>query len=227
MEKLDGTKSYYTDYSINHRHWLTTAAFYIMDNFFSNEELFIVNGALSHSHSELVKGSIIAEERMNADIRDTDIHFLRKPGDLASVHYDYWDNEVLKRVDVINKNIFDFDLTGSTAPQYSIYNPNQHYTWHPDGPMGVMDGRGLNCIPKHLLWRKLSAVIMLSDPSEYEGGEFQILNPHNPPEIAINTLKLDKGSIILFPSFMAHRVLPVLSGQRRTLVYWFVGPRWK
>lgn len=226
MEKINNDVTY-TNYNIANQQWLHYASFYIMDNFFSKEELLIINGALSHSHSELIKGSIISAERMNTNVRNTDIHFLRKQGDAASVHYDYWDNEVLKRVDTINKNIFDLDLVGSTAPQYSIYNPDQHYTWHPDGPLGVMDGRGLNCIPKDLMWRKLSAVIMLSDPSEYEGGEFQIMNPHSPPETALNTLKLDKGSIILFPSFISHRVMPVTSGQRRTLVYWFVGPRWK
>ena len=36
--------------------------------------------------------------------------------------------------------------------------------------------------------------------------------------------RLEEGSIIVFPSFVEHRVTPVTEGIRYSLVSWFVGP---
>jgi PKHD-type hydroxylase len=66
--------------------------------------------------------------------------------------------------------------------------------------------------------RKLSLVCQLSDPSEYEGGELQI----NTGEIF--TPEKQKGTVILFPSYLLHRVTPVTKGTRRSLVLWIEGP---
>jgi predicted 2-oxoglutarate/Fe(II)-dependent dioxygenase YbiX len=52
--------------------------------------------------------------------------------------------------------------------------------------------------------RKLSMVLQLSDPSEYEGGELQILDKANP-----ETVTKQKGMITVFPSYTLHQVTPV------------------
>lgn len=67
--------------------------------------------------------------------------------------------------------------------------------------------------------RKLSLVCQLSDPSEYEGGEFQI-NPGG----SILVPERTKGTVIIFPSYLVHRVAPVTKGTRRSLVLWVEGP---
>ena len=92
--------------------------------------------------------------------------------------------------------------------QYTLYEGNSagKYDWHID------IGHGVNSL------RKLSAVLLLSDPSEFEGGELQIFTSSNP-----RSVPLEKGSIVFFPSFMLHRVTPVTSGERRTLVFWMGG----
>lgn len=66
--------------------------------------------------------------------------------------------------------------------------------------------------------RKISIVVMLSDPSEYTGGELMVGNFVMPKE---------KGSVVMFLPFYLHEVKPVLSGIRKTLVIWAMGPEWK
>ena len=70
--------------------------------------------------------------------------------------------------------------------------------------------------------------IWLNDPDEYEGGEFDIETKSPLEEIRYDTLKLSKGSIVIFPSNKVwHRVRPVTSGERKSLVGWFSGPAFR
>ena len=71
--------------------------------------------------------------------------------------------------------------------------------------------------------RKLSFVLQLSDPDDYEGGNLQLLDEAGLSYIAPRK----KGAIILFDSRTQHRVLKVTKGCRRSIVGWTVGPRWK
>ena len=64
---------------------------------------------------------------------------------------------------------------------------------------------------------------MMSDPSEYEGGELEIcINGNIDKPIK---LKPEKGDIVFFASWMPHRVAPIISGTRKTLVTWVMGKR--
>ena len=67
--------------------------------------------------------------------------------------------------------------------------------------------------------RKLSVSVQLSDPSEYEGGDLELM-------VNRNYIKVpkEKGTIIFFPSYLTHRVTKVTSGKRNSLVAWFHGP---
>lgn len=95
--------------------------------------------------------------------------------------------------------------------QYTEYHDDGgHYTWHMD--IGPLD----------LNQRKVSITIQLSDADEYEGGELQLLHPHD-PIIA----QKKKGTAVLFPSFLIHRVTPVTKGIRRSLVLWVGGDSYK
>jgi PKHD-type hydroxylase len=106
-----------------------------------------------------------------------------------------------------NRDFYHFKLTEITEDiQYTVYmeETQGYYDWHMDmGPCKA---------------RKLSLVCQLSDPSEYEGGELQINNGN------IIIPEKDKGTVILFPSYLMHRVTPVTKGTRRSLVIWIEGP---
>lgn len=113
----------------------------------------------------------------------------------------------------LNGRFFDFDIYGFVEPfQYTVYaNDNSHYSWH-------MDKGNLNSSP-----RKLSMVLQLSDPTEYEGGDLELMTGGETP------IKVErkKGLIVAFPSWILHRVTPVTAGTRKSLVIWIAGPRFR
>jgi PKHD-type hydroxylase len=112
----------------------------------------------------------------------------------------------------LNGQFFDFDLFGFAEDlQYTVYNDNgDKYDWHLD--------RGISTSAP----RKLSLVLQLSDPSEYEGGDLEL---YIGPEPVVVTKQL--GLVTAFPSFVLHRVTPVTKGTRKTLVVWLSGPRFR
>jgi len=81
--------------------------------------------------------------------------------------------------------------------------------------------------PTHGKIRKLSVTVTLSDPKEYKGGElefdFRNLDPDKPRKPVKCKEILSKGSLVVFPSFVWHRVCPVKSGERKSLVIWNLG----
>lgn len=119
--------------------------------------------------------------------------------------------------------LWNFNITEPEQVQIGRYRENQFYGQHMDcyikGSEIVMTGRESAVLVPLLSQRKISASLLLNDESEYEGGDLIILN---------ETVKQKKqGTIIVFPSFMAHEVTPVTSGVRYSAVCWMGGPKWK
>ena len=117
--------------------------------------------------------------------------------------------------------VYGFDLTGFAEDlQYTVYDrPGAFYTWHQDG----LDGEVAN--------RKLSLVVQLSDPGDYEGGDLDFLDvveDYTPAELALwRRGSRSRGAVVAFPAFEYHRVSPMISGTRRSLVCWVSGPRFR
>lgn len=233
VKKKREALNFYTDYEMEltpdgipeAAKFLAYAPFYVIDNFITEPMLGELIDYTSKCDEKLHKGSVIGYTStlsQEYNIRDSSIHFIEDE------QFDRFNNYISDKVVEINKNVYDLDISCYMAPQYAVYGDKQHFNWHSDGPFGVMDRRGMNCIPNNLMWRKLSLSIALNDESEYGGGDFQILNMSaNPSCSAINTIRLGKGSAIIFPAFCSHRVSPITLGVRKTLIYWFCGPRWK
>mgnify|MGYP001817103082 FL=1 len=115
---------------------------------------------------------------------------------------------------------YDFDLIGFTEPlQYTVYDrAGAFYTWHQDG----LDGE--------LAIRKLSLVVQLSDPEGYEGSDLEFFGDDDAAEDDAadwRTKLRRRGSVIAFPAFEYHRVTPLASGERHSLVCWVGGPRFR
>ena len=114
----------------------------------------------------------------------------------------------------------------SESCQFTKYEKCQFYDWHCDSWDKPYIRENPNA-PDHGKIRKLSVTVTLSDPKEYKGGElefdFRNYDPHMRDEskhrIQCKEI-LPKGSIIVFPSFVWHRVKPVTSGTRYSLVVW-------
>jgi PKHD-type hydroxylase len=115
----------------------------------------------------------------------------------------------------INEQFYGFELNGYLSFQYTTYDADTEgrYDWHTDMEFNTSHSTDLEP-------RKLSLTMLLND--DFEGGEFQI--NLGKEEDAI-TVPVPKGRIILFPSFMIHRVKPITKGTRRSLVVWVIGPK--
>jgi PKHD-type hydroxylase len=117
----------------------------------------------------------------------------------------------------VNEIYYNFHLNGYSKFQYTTYDAahSGHYDWHMDTAMGKIEHSDLEM-------RKLSITLCLND--EYEGGNFCI---NTGTEEKSENLPMKKGRIILFPSFMIHKVAPVTKGTRRSLVVWVLGPKFQ
>ena len=124
-------------------------------------------------------------------------------------------DELYNVVKWVNANQFGYDIYNLANIQYTIYDGKDegHYDWHTDDEISIGDAR-------HSV-RKLSLTVQLSDPSEYEGGDFELYNYQMNPNCK------NKGSVLIFPSTQLHRVTPVTKGIRKSLVAWFQGPEWR
>ena len=123
---------------------------------------------------------------------------------------------------------WNFDWDFSESCQFTKYGVGQHYGWHCDSWDKPYDKP--NDLNSHGKIRKLSVTVSLSDPSEYEGGnlEFDFRNQvdwerNKKSKIKECTEIRPRGSIIVFPSFVWHRVNPVTRGTRYSLVIWNLG----
>ena len=69
----------------------------------------------------------------------------------------------------------------------------------------------------------------MSDPKDYEGGELEFIVEDVPEKRHSVICKelVERGSIVVFPSFILHKVHPITSGTRYSLVIWHEGPTWK
>lgn len=120
---------------------------------------------------------------------------------------DAWIFNRLRDVAVLANQRFGFDLKDfEHGFQLGRYAEGEFYHWHADL------GADVSAL------RKLSLVVQLTDPADYEGGELEFF----PQPI---TAPRERGTVIAFPSYIPHRVIPVTRGQRHSIAAWIVGEK--
>jgi PKHD-type hydroxylase len=125
--------------------------------------------------------------------------------------YKVIENQISK----VNLNHFMFDGIRLTEPaQFTEYPKGGFYDWHMD--LNAFGQNGEQPI------RKISMTCLLSDPSEFTGGDLMFSDSGKQ-----EPFKLKQGQAMFFASFMQHKVAPVKKGIRRSLVMWFGGPPFK
>jgi len=157
------------------------------------------------ANEEYTKDLIIRQSKIKW-INSEKIYDLIKPAILECSHSSSWNVRLAKMEDL----------------QFTRYDIGDKYDWHYDNSREVYPKNH----PFEGLVRKISFTILLSD--NFTGGEFEIECGHpgeNQNRIE-SVSKLKKGSILIFPSFLPHRVKPVISGTRHSLVGWCCGPQW-
>tara|TARA_R100000700_G_C3179409_1_gene155825 strand:- start:6418 stop:6969 length:552 start_codon:yes stop_codon:yes gene_type:complete len=140
--------------------------------------------------------------------RKTDIRWLSNEGPYQEMH------DVFKRIALDANQYFQTTITTLPPLQFTEYADVGHkYDMHHDVDWNRQDG----------LHRKLSIVLQLSDPEDYEGGILTFAHTQNPDPASL----IKRGSIICFLSYLEHGVSPITKGSRTSLVGWFEGPRWR
>lgn len=131
----------------------------------------------------------------------------------------------------VNQTNFQYDIDNIDGNnlQYTRYGPGQNYRWHSDHGLSDLEkvnsrnSSGEVFVVNNESQRKLSFSLQLSGPDEYTGGNFQLLDDNNDLMVAPRQL----GSLIIFDSRLRHRVCPVKTGTRRSMVGWVMGPRFR
>jgi len=151
---------------------------------------------------------------MKATVGNFEVHESIRKSTLSWIDYNENSSEIYKflidKIDRINYHHYGMKLTAMESIQYTRYPIGGHYKYHNDIVFKKEDSS-----------RKLSIIMALSSPDEYKGGDLLIC-PHgdNP-----TTIRLKKGDLIAFPSYIPHKVTPVTNGNRITAVSWAYGPK--
>jgi PKHD-type hydroxylase len=165
---------------------------------------------------EFLTATVGSDRSLNETIRKSNVNF-HNPNEENN-----WIFERLNwAIEKMNDDFYNFDLNGYDFFQYSQYKSSQlgKYDLHIDMFMG-------DELPTSTTGtRKLSLTFLLSEPGvDFEGGDFQIVLAQ---ENQAQTIEMKKGRIIAFPSFVLHRVTPVTKGERKSIVVWVEGPKFK
>tara|TARA_B100001996_G_scaffold323835_1_gene269145 strand:- start:38 stop:622 length:585 start_codon:yes stop_codon:yes gene_type:complete len=182
---------------------------------FSEPALKVINNALENNNILTEKAKVfdyvedVKKQGITNDLRKATVGWIAD-NDLNQMLYDV--------CNYVNKSVnWNLDIKYLEPVQYGIYDIGDYFEWHNDqGNVLVADN----------LVRKVSMSLFLNDPDEYEGGELDIdyRNPNCDPRY--DSFKLDRGYGIFFESDLWHRVRPIRSGVRKSLVAWFCGPRY-
>lgn len=193
--------------------WKNTLPFVYWDNFFSEDDLQAIEKyceltAVENSKIVSSNDTVVSQSIRSSEVR---LHYVNEDN-----HWLF--DKLLTIAELVNDRFYRFDLLGFDHFQYTEYNvPGAMYDYHADMVFGVD-------VPADLeICRKLSFSLILSDTSEYQGGDFKIKLSSEPS----NILEQKRGRVIAFPSYILHKVSPIISGNRKSIVFWAVGPKFK
>jgi len=179
-------------------------------NYFSDSECDdIINKAIKIAPINPTVG----EESKIADpkVRRSKIRWLSENDpQFKNIFNKFWELQIR-----MNRDFFGFHVQNLPSLQFT------EYDWEDQGEYkSHQDIFWCSRKPTH---RKISMIVQLSDPKEYEGGRLVLEKTAHPlPEDAV-----EQGTVIAFPSFIYHRLEPVTKGRRYSLVGWFEGPKFQ
>lgn len=168
-------------------------------------------------------------EQEEGSLRASDEHHKRKTR-IAWIREDWVYEVVEKFVHKANGSAgWNFDVERMQSLQFGIYAEGGKYDWHFDMTGRTYSERDGVSPAFHGLLRKISFSLQLSAPDSYEGGDLQLELglPGDPNRVECPDPGRARGTLIVFPSFVPHRVTPVTRGVRYSLVGWVCGKPWR
>jgi PKHD-type hydroxylase len=189
----------------------------------------IIISDLMKNDNETSTGLTVGQT-LNKRIRDSKIYFFSASNWIGSFLWYY--------INKVNKQTFMYDVEDYDANvlQYTLYEEGQFYSWHRDQdvnnffekdtmPTSDRDSQEnlasdmVNILSERI--RKLSFSLQLN--ADFGGGNLEFEDNDG----RIHSMDTVPGRLHIFDSRTKHRIQPVTSGTRKSLVGWIVGPRWK
>jgi PKHD-type hydroxylase len=184
--------------------------YYWFESGLTKEELIKFNNLILNLeyHDATIIGDSASGEK-SLDVRSSKIKWIPHSNDWTWLYNKFQDMITEANGELWNFNIYDI----VEEIQYTEYHASDsgHYDWHQD--IGPGDAS----------LRKISLTVQLTDSDLYEGGDLEIWQGG---EVRDKTPR-GSGIVIIFPSYMMHRVTPVTKGVRRSLVLWVGGEHYK
>lgn len=158
---------------------------------------------------DMSKSTVSRDGNYDPKHRQSNICFIPKDNEDFTTVYKY----VEKLIHDANSECFGVNLVRMQNLQFSEYHSDNegHFDYHMDT---FFDRNSL-------YQRKLTLCLQLSDAKSYEGGNFEFSN------LDIGNDFKEQGSVLVFPSFLFHRVTPVTKGIRYSIVAWYEGLKWQ
>ena len=155
----------------------------------------------------------VVGENTNNDYRRSKVRFIQKDDPnfvwlfdalwkMAIESNDLWFGFHISKIDYIQLAEYDESYQGEYKKHHDVFWMNNDPNYH----------------------RKLTCVVQLTDPSEYEGGNLELLNLNEYPDA--EEIR-QQGTAFFFPSFLEHQATAVTVGTRYSLACWFDGPKWR
>tara|TARA_B100000035_G_scaffold271965_1_gene247077 strand:- start:718 stop:1338 length:621 start_codon:yes stop_codon:yes gene_type:complete len=188
----------------------------------------IIEDDLSNNYDSSMAESLLLDGIINTKQRNSQNTWVPTTHWLGGFMWHY--------IERANRENFLYDLRciDNESMQYTKYDIGQFYGWHNDADLPTqykpvtVGNQPETLVQDYLntqteMVRKLSFVLQLSDPDDYEGGNLQLIDETGKCYFAPR----QRGTVILFDSRTQHRVLKVTKGTRKSIVGWTVGPRWR
>lgn len=153
---------------------------------------------VAFSESEMDASGVVGQIGVNS-LRDSRVKWLYPDENTE------WIFARLDKAAVQANKHYQYQLSGFfQGAQVASYTNGGHYGWHIDIGKGVQSTR------------KLSISVQLTPSDEYEGGDLEFM-------MIEEKASRDIGTATIFPPFLVHRVQPVISGTRQSMVSWIGG----
>ena len=165
----------------------------------SQEEIDLFLDYLVEAKGIVAKVNDQGEKVEKKEIRDATIYYIDEKQTRLY--------QILNKIAFSANKYFKYDINGIEKAQIIHYKaPSNGYEYHIDiGP----DGTAAH--------RKISMSLLLNE--EYEGGEICFRSSEKE-----SCTRPKMGEVVLFSSFLSHKVKPVTTGDRYVVVAWFTGP---
>ena len=162
---------------------------------------------------EVKKINSIIKKNMDLNAKDNPAKNVIKTASVNFIKYKFLKKQIYPLIDFVNESNqshFGFDLYDMfdskifNVNNYKV-NENVGYDWHKDAS------------PDYSRDIKLTVLLNLSE-KKYEGGELYLEG------VGKIDYFNDPGDVLIFKSFLLHKVDKILSGERITLSIWMDGP---